>query len=92
VSNSEPKTSLLEKKKSNCKYGIQYNLMQAGSEAFKSITRTYYKGVACALLVYDITKRDSYANVSSWLEDLKQNGSEGMQIVLIGNKSDMEMK
>jgi Ras-related protein Rab-2A len=40
----------------------------AGQESFKSITRGYYRSAAVALLVYDITNRDSFENVLKWLE------------------------
>ena len=50
-------------------------LMQAGQESFKSITRGYYRSAAGAILVYDITNRDSFNNVSKWLEEAKINGN-----------------
>jgi GTPase SAR1 family protein len=40
---------------------------QAGQESFKSITRGYYRSAAGAILVYDITSRESFSNVSRWL-------------------------
>lgn len=40
----------------------------AGQESFKSITRSYYKGSIAVLLVYDITKRDSFDNLNKWLD------------------------
>lgn len=60
----------------------------AGQESFRSITRSYYRGAACALLVYDVTRRDSFKHLSSWLEDARCHGSTNMTIILIGNKSD----
>jgi len=62
----------------------------AGQESFRSITRSYYRGAAGALLVYDITRRDTFAHLTRWLEEARQNGNENMTIMLIGNKCDLE--
>ncbi|KAL5262979.1 hypothetical protein ACHWQZ_G008404 [Mnemiopsis leidyi] len=62
----------------------------AGQESFRSITRSYYRGAAGALLVYDITRRDTFDHLASWLEDARQHSSSNMVIMLIGNKSDLE--
>ena len=60
----------------------------AGQESFKSITRSYYRGAAGALLVYDITRRDTFTHLTRWLEEVRQNGNPDTTIMLIGNKSD----
>jgi len=39
----------------------------AGQERFKSITRSYIRGTNGLLVVYDVTNRDSFVNVSSWI-------------------------
>ena len=65
---------------------------QAGQESFKSITRSYYRGAAGALLVYDITRRETFNHITTWLEEVRQNGNSDMTIVLIGNKSDLDTK
>ena len=62
----------------------------AGQESFRSITRSYYRGAAGALLVYDITRRDTFQHLSRWLEEAKQHAHENMVILLIGNKNDLE--
>jgi len=62
----------------------------AGQESFRSITRSYYRGAAGALLVYDITRRDTFTHLSRWLQEARQNGNENMTIMLIGNKCDLE--
>ena len=62
----------------------------AGQESFRSITRSYYRGSIGALLVYDITKRSSFENLQKWLEEMKENAYSKMQIILIGNKVDLE--
>ena len=64
----------------------------AGQENFRSITRAYYKNSVCALVVYDISSRDSFNNVSTWIEDCRNNSSEKIFMVLIGNKSDLADK
>lgn len=62
----------------------------AGQETFKSITRSYYRSAAGALLVYDVTNRESFQNVHKWLEECREHGNPLMTIILIGNKVDLE--
>jgi len=64
----------------------------AGQESFRSITRSYYRGAAGALLVYDITRRETFNHLTCWLEDAKQHSNSNMTIMLIGNKSDLDHK
>ena len=64
----------------------------AGQESFRSITRSYYRGACGALLVYDITRRETFVNVVRWLEEARCNSNPEMLICLVGNKSDMEGK
>ena len=59
----------------------------AGQESFRSITRSYYRGAAGALLVYDITRRDTFQHLGRWLEEAKQHAHPNMVILLIGNKN-----
>jgi len=66
--------------------------LKAGQEAFRSITRSYYRGAAGALLVYDITRRDTFNHLTTWLEDARQHSNSNMVIMLIGNKSDLEAR
>ena len=61
----------------------------AGQESFRSITRSYYRGAAGALLVYDITRRETFNHLTRWLEEARQNSSTTMVIMLIGNKVDL---
>jgi Ras-related protein Rab-2A len=62
----------------------------AGQESFRSITRSYYRGAAGALLVYDITRRDTFQHLNRWLEEAKSHAQPNMVILLIGNKNDLE--
>ncbi|KAL5495418.1 RAB4B [Sanghuangporus sanghuang] len=60
----------------------------AGQERFRSVTRSYYRGAAGAILVFDITDRNSYVNLSRWLDDARALASPNLVTVLVGNKSD----
>jgi len=62
----------------------------AGSESFRSITRSYYRGAAAALLVYDSTRRESFVNIMEWLNEARYNGNPDMSISLVGNKIDLQ--
>ncbi|KAG8854276.1 Ras- protein Rab-4B [Serendipita sp. 411] len=62
----------------------------AGQERFRSVTRSYYRGAAGALLVYDITNRKSFENLSRWLADARALASPQLVTVLVGCKSDRE--
>ena len=61
----------------------------AGQDRYRAIASSYYKGALGALLVYDITKEQSFENVNKWLSELRNNGAENMMLMLIGNKSDL---
>ena len=62
----------------------------AGQENFRSITRAYYKNSACALIVYDISRRASFDSISTWIEDCKNSSPKSVFMVLVGNKCDLE--
>uniref|UniRef100_A0A8V5HB26 Ras-related protein Rab-14 n=1 Tax=Melopsittacus undulatus TaxID=13146 RepID=A0A8V5HB26_MELUD len=62
----------------------------AGQERFRAVTRSYYRGAAGALMVYDITRRSTYNHLSSWLTDARNLTNPNTVIILIGNKADLE--
>ncbi len=64
----------------------------AGQESFRSITRSYYRGATGALLVYDVSRRDTFNHLTRWLEDAQQIASPNMVVMLIGNKCDLEKR
>jgi len=69
-------------------YSKRY-ITQAGQETFKSITRSYYRGSIGVILVYDITNRESFDNISKWLDETKSYANDKITAFLIGNKSDL---
>lgn len=62
----------------------------AGQERFRSVTRNYYRGACGAVIVYDITNRQSFKALSSWLTDARALASPDLSVVLVGNKVDKE--
>ncbi|XP_049804559.1 ras-related protein Rab-4B isoform X2 [Schistocerca nitens] len=68
-------------------------LLQAASRwprRVRSVTRSYYRGAAGALLVYDITNRDSFNALADWLSDARSLASPNIVILLVGNKKDLD--
>lgn len=61
----------------------------AGQESFRSITRSYYRGAAAVLLVYDVSRRDSFEHCVRWQDDVRRISGDQPLIMLIGNKTDM---
>ncbi|KAG6850173.1 GTPase Ypt2 [Arthromyces matolae] len=60
----------------------------AGQERFRTITTAYYRGAMGILLVYDVTNETSFNNIRTWHANIEQHASEGVNKILIGNKSD----
>ncbi|KAK4869020.1 hypothetical protein LT330_006629 [Penicillium expansum] len=61
----------------------------AGQERYRAITSAYYRGAVGALLVYDISKHQTYENVNRWLKELRDHADSNIVIMLVGNKSDL---
>ena len=62
----------------------------AGQAKYRSLTKFFYKDAAIAILVHDITRRDSFEEVRKyWYEQLKTCGEKNIVIGLAGNKCDM---
>jgi len=62
----------------------------AGQERFRAVTRGYYRGAVGALMVYDITKGQTFKNVEKWMQELREYADPGIVIMLVGNKSDLK--
>ncbi|KAK9894263.1 ras-domain-containing protein [Cystobasidium minutum MCA 4210] len=62
----------------------------AGQERFRSVTRSYYRNAAGAIICYDITRRSSFEALQAWISDARALASPDLVIVLVGNKLDDE--
>ncbi|KAI2493518.1 Rab-like small GTPase [Fragilaria crotonensis] len=61
----------------------------AGQERYRSIASSYYRGAVGALLVYDVTDRNSFNHVPMWLKEVEENAEKDCLIMLVGNKTDL---
>uniref|UniRef100_A0A0D6R610 Ras-related protein Rab11D n=1 Tax=Araucaria cunninghamii TaxID=56994 RepID=A0A0D6R610_ARACU len=61
----------------------------AGQERYRAVTSAYYRGAVGAMLVYDITKRQTFEHVPRWLEELRNHADNNIVIMLVGNKCDL---
>lgn len=64
----------------------------AGQERFRTLTSSYYRGAQGVVMVYDVTRRDSFDNLEHWLKEVKlysPNDGEGVVKLLVGNKIDL---
>ena len=56
---------------------------------YRSITNAYYKNATGAILVYDLTKKDTFNNIKNWLNDVKEYADNDLTAIMIGNKCDL---
>ncbi|ERN11700.1 ras-related protein RABA4d [Amborella trichopoda] len=61
----------------------------AGQERYRAVTSAYYRGAVGAMLVYDMTKRQSFDHVARWLDELRGHADKNIVVMLVGNKSDL---
>ena len=55
-----------------------------------SITRAYYRGAAAALIVYDVTRRETFEHLRRWLSEVRAVAATPPVVAVVGNKSDLE--
>jgi len=61
----------------------------AGQERYHSLAPMYYRGAAAAIVVFDITNRDSFQRAKQWVKELQRQGNPNIVIALAGNKVDL---
>lgn len=61
----------------------------AGTERFRSVSRSYYRGAAGAILVYDVSSYTSFSALSTFLMDARALASPNLTTILAGNKTDL---
>ncbi|KAK7916347.1 hypothetical protein WMY93_012108 [Mugilogobius chulae] len=61
----------------------------AGQERFRALAPMYYRGSAAAIIVYDITKEESFQTLKNWVKELRQHGPPNIVVAIAGNKCDL---
>ena len=61
-----------------------------GQENFRCLTRSYFKNSVCAIITYDITNKQSFDNIQDWINEVRNQVSNKVLLVLVGNKIDLE--
>jgi len=61
----------------------------AGSERFRAINRSFFRNALGVIVVYDVTDRNTFQKVKSWLEEVEVNCDKSPIIILVGNKTDL---
>ena len=61
----------------------------AGQERYRALAPMYFRGAAAAVVVFDITSRESFEGAKRWVRDLQRSSEEGLIICLAGNKADL---
>ena len=64
----------------------------AGQERYKAITSMYYKGAKGALIVFDLSSKDTFVNAEKWYNEIKKSIDPSINLILVGNKSDLKDK
>ena len=64
----------------------------AGCERFRAITRSYYRGVTAAIMVFDLSRRDTFVALLNWRKEIENNADADIPVLLVGTKSDKAIK
>ncbi|KAK4485009.1 hypothetical protein RD792_007617 [Penstemon davidsonii] len=62
----------------------------AGQERFRAVTSAYYRGAVGALVVYDVSRRQTFDSIGRWLNELQTYSDMNVVTILVGNKSDLK--
>lgn len=62
----------------------------AGQEVYRGLAPMYYRSALIAIIVYDVTRAQSFDAVNYWIKELKTNVDGNIVILVCGNKTDLE--
>ena len=62
----------------------------AGQERYRSITNAYYRGAEGILIVFDVTKKESFENIQNWINEVTVYTGKDVIMICLGNKNDLK--
>lgn len=86
------RTFALKKSSEPHHYFLFLFLFPVSSLLHCSLAPMYYRGAAAAIVVYDVTNKDSFNGAKSWVKELQRRGDPNVVIALAGNKADLESR
>lgn len=70
---------------------VQLNIWDtAGQDRYKSLVPMYVKDTSLAILVYDITNRETFENLPNWYDSIQERSPTTMKTMIVGNKIDKD--
>ena len=60
-----------------------------GSEAFRAVTKQFYRGAHAAIIIFDLTEQNTFNDIKKWIKDVKNYGEKNVEILVVGNKLDL---
>jgi Ras-related protein Rab-6A len=64
----------------------------AGQERFRSLIPSYIRDASAAVIIYDVTSRQSFQSVDKWVEDMRSERGTEAVLLIAGNKTDLDDK
>lgn len=72
-------------------YAVKLQIWDTGGqERFAYVRPMYYKGALGAILLFDITNRESFEHLAKWIEEVNTNVGQKIPLLLVGNKADLD--
>ena len=62
----------------------------AGQERYRSITNAYYRGAEGILIVFDVTKKESFESIQNWINEVTVYTGKDVVMICLGNKNDLK--
>lgn len=73
-----------------CRLDLKIWEMESQSHVYSPLKKRFYSDTALALIIFDLTRRETFENISHWIKHLNEQFNEAVPYIILGNKSDLE--